>query len=118
MFGKSNVNSVAPLNRSQINEEMRIRGIIAVCDPIVMAGQLDGDIKADTLHLLLKAIIAKEVTGQSVTIDGTVLESAVTDKAYLSANEYFEGPLQGLNFAIDNGAYVDARFTKVPAING
>ena len=51
MFGKNSVSPVAPPNHSQINEDVRIRGTITVSEPLVMAGQLDGDINADTLHI-------------------------------------------------------------------
>ena len=118
MFGKNNVSLVSPLNCSQINDDVRIRGTITVSEPLIMAGQLDGDIKADTLHILSTAFITGEVTAQSVTIDGRVLGSIVADKVYLSATAYFEGQLHCQNVAIDNGAYVDAKFTREPVTNG
>jgi cytoskeletal protein CcmA (bactofilin family) len=118
MFGKNNVSPLAPLNRSQINEGVRIRGTITVSEPLVMAGQLDGDINADTLHIVSTAVITGEVTAQSVTIDGRVLGSIVADKVYLSATAYFEGQLHCQNVAIVEGAYVDAKFTKELVTNG
>ena len=51
MFGKNNVSPVAPPSHSQINEDVRIIGAITVSEPLVMAGQLDGDVNADTLHV-------------------------------------------------------------------
>ena len=51
MFGKNRVSPVAPRNPSQINEDVRITGTITVSEPLVMAGQLDGDVNADTLYL-------------------------------------------------------------------
>ena len=85
MFGKNNVSPVAPLNYSQINEDVRIRGTITVSEPLVVAGQLDGDINANTLHIASTAFITGEVTAESVTIDGKVLGSIVADKNTLSA---------------------------------
>ena len=118
MFGKNSVSQAAPPNQSQINEDVRIRGTVTVSEPLVVAGQLDGDINADTLHIASTAIITGEVTAQSVTIDGRVLGSIVADKVFLSATAHFEGHLHCQNVAVDNGAYVDAKFTKEPAING
>jgi len=118
MFGKNSASPVAPLNHSQINEDVRISGTITVSEPLVMAGQLDGDIKADTLHIASTAIITGEVAAKSVTIDGRVLGSIVADKVFLSATAHFEGQLHCQNVAIDNGAYIDAEFTKEPATNG
>ena len=118
MFGKNNVSPVVPLNRSEINEDVRIRGTITVSESLIMAGQLDGDIEANTLHVASSAIITGEVTAQSVTIDGRVLGTIVADKVYLSATAYFEGQLHCKDVAIDNGAYVNAKFTKEPATNG
>ncbi len=118
MFGKNSVSPVAPPNHSQINEDVRIRGTVTASEPLVVAGQLDGDINADTLHIASTAIITGEVTAKSVTIDGRVLGSIVADKVFLSATAHFEGHLHCQNVAVDNGAYVDAKFTKEPVING
>jgi cytoskeletal protein CcmA (bactofilin family) len=118
MFGKNSVSPVAPPNHSQINEDVRIRGTITVSEPLVMAGQLDGEINADTLHIASTAIITGEVAAKSVTIDGRVLGSIVADKVFLSATAHFEGQLHCKGIAIGNGAYVDAKFTQEPAING
>ena len=93
MFGKNRDSSVAPQNPSQINEDVRIRGTITVPEPLVMAGQLDGDVNADTLHVASTAIITGEITAQSLTIDGRVLGSIVAGKVFLSATAHFEGQL-------------------------
>ena len=111
MFGKNSDSPVAPPNHSQINEDVRIRGTITVSEPLVVAGQLDGEINADTLHIASTAIITGEVAAKSVTIDGRVLGSIVADKVFLSATAHFEGQLHCKGVAIDNGAYVDAKFT-------
>ena len=118
MFGKNSASPMAPPNHSQINEDVRIRGTITVSKPLFRAGQLEGDIKADTLHIVSTAIITGDVTAKSVTIDGRVLGSIVADKVYLSATSHFEGQLHCQGVAIDNGAYVDAKFTKEPVTNG
>ena len=83
-----------------------------------MAGQLDGDINADTLHVSSTSLITGEVTAQSVTIDGRVHGTVVADKVFLSATAYFEGELHCQGVTVDDGAYVDAKFTKEPVSNG
>ena len=118
MFGKNRVSLVAPRNPSQINEDVRIRGTITVSEPLVLAGQLDGDINADTLHVASTAIISGEVTAQSVTIDGRVLGSVVADKVFLSATAHFEGQMNCQDVAVADGAHVNAKFTREPVING
>ena len=118
MFGKNSVSPVAPLNYSQINEDVRIRGAITVSEPLVVAGQLDGDIYADTLHIASTAIITGEVSAESVTIDGKVLGSIIADKVFLSATAHFEGQLYCQDVAVDDGTHVIAKFTKEPATNG
>ena len=109
---------MAPLIYSQINEDVRIRGTITVSESLVVAGQLDGDIDADTLHIASTAIINGDGTAESVAIDGRVLGGIVTDGVYLSATTHFEGQLQWKGVAIDNGANFDAKFTKEPVKNG
>ena len=118
MFGKNSVSPVAPPNHSQINEDVRIRGTITVSEPLVMAGQLDGEINADTLHISSTAIITGEIAAKSVTIDGRVLGSIVADKVFLSGTAHFEGQLYCQDVAVDDGAYVNAKFTKEPVTNG
>jgi cytoskeletal protein CcmA (bactofilin family) len=118
MFGKNRFRVVVPRNPSQINEDVRIRGTITVSEPLVMAGQLDGDINADTLHVASTAIITGEVTAQIVTIDGRVLGSVVADKVFLSATAHFEGQMKCQDVAVDGGAHVNAKFTKEPGTNG
>jgi len=118
MFGKNSDSPVAPRNHSQINEDVRIRGTITVSEPLVVAGQLDGEINADTLHIASTAIITGGGADKSVIIEGKVLGSIVADKVFLSATAHFEGQLHCKGVAIDNGAYVDAKFTKEPATNG
>ena len=118
MFGKNRVSQVAPQNPSHINAAGRIMGTINVSEPLVMAGQLDGDVNADTLHVASTAIITGEITAQSVTIDGRVLGSIVADKVFLSATSHFEGQLYCQDVAIDAGAHVNAKFTKEPVTNG
>ena len=118
MFGKNKVSLVAPRNPSQINEDVRIRGTITVSEPLVMAGQLDGDINANTLHVASTAIIAGEIAAQSGTIDGRALGGIVADKIFLSATAHFEGQLHCQGVAVDDGAHVNAKLTKEPVANG
>ena len=118
MFGKNSACPAAPLNHSHINEDLRISGTVTVSEPLVMAGQLDGDIKADTLIIASTAIITGEVAAKSLTIDGRVLGSIVADEVFLLATANFEGQLLCKNVAIDSGAYIDAEFTKEPVTNG
>jgi cytoskeletal protein CcmA (bactofilin family) len=118
MFGKNRVSPVALRNQSQINEDVRIRGTITVSEPLVMAGHLDGDINANTLHVASTAVITGEVTAKSVIIDGRVHGSVVADKVILSAKAHFEGQLHCQDVAVDDGAHVNAKFTKEQATNG
>ena len=118
MFGKNIISPVTPQNPSQINKDVRIRGTVTVSEPLVMAGQLGGDINADTLHIASTAIITGEITAQSVKIDGRVLGSIIADKVYLSATAYFDGHLHCQDVAVDDGAYVNAKFTKESVTNG
>ena len=91
MFRKNRVSPGASRNPSQINEDVRIRGTITVSEPLVMAGQLDGDVNADTLHVASTAIITGEITAQSLTIDGRVLGSIVGVKFFNRQRRILKG---------------------------
>jgi cytoskeletal protein CcmA (bactofilin family) len=118
MFKKNSDSPVAPQNPSQINKDVRIRGTITVSEPLVIAGQLDGDVNADTLYVASMAIITGAIIAQSLTIDGRVLGSMVVDKVFLSATAHFERQLYCQDIPVDDGAYVNAKFTKEPVTNG
>jgi cytoskeletal protein CcmA (bactofilin family) len=118
MFGKNSDSPVAPPNHSQINEDVRIRGTITVSEPLVVAGQLDGEINADTLHIASTAIITGEVAAKSVTIDGRVLGSIVAEEVFLLVAAHFDGQLYCQDVAVADGAHVNAKFTREPVING
>ena len=100
MFGKNRISARALRNPSQINENVRISGTITVSEPLVMAGQLDGDINAYTLHVSPTSFIIGEVTAQSETIEGKALGTFVADKVFLSATAYFEGKLNVRTFPL------------------
>ena len=97
---------------------MRIRGTINVSEPLVVAGQLDGDINRDTIRVGSTAIITGEITAQSVTIDSRVLGNIVASTVFLSATAHFEGRLYCQDAAVDDGAHVNAKLTKEPVANG
>ena len=118
MFRKYRISARASRNSSQINENVRIRGTITVSEPLVMAGHLDGDINADTLHVSSTSFITGEVTAQSVTIDGRVHGTVVADKVFLSATAYFEGEIKCQDVSVADGAHINAKFTKEPVTNG
>ena len=118
MFEKKRDSPVAPPNPSQINKDMRIRGTITVSEPLVMTGQLDGDVNADTLYPASTAIITGEITAQGVMIVRRVLGGGVADKVFLQATAHFEGQFYCQDVAVDDGAYVNAKFTKEPVTNG
>ena len=118
MFRKNRSSARASRIPSQINEDVRIRGTITVSGPLVMAGQLDGDINADTLHLSSTSVITGEVTAQSVIIDGRVHGTVVADKVFLSATACFEGEIKCQDVSVADGAHVNAKFTKESVTNG
>ena len=90
MSGKNKVSTAASQNPSQINEDVRIRGTINVSKPLVIAGQLDG----------------------------RVLGSIVADKVFVSVTAHFEGQFHCQDVAVDDGAHVNAKFTKEPVTDG
>ncbi len=80
-----------------------------------MAGQLDGDVNADELYFKSTAIITGEIAAQSVTIEGRVI---LADKIFLLATAHFERQLYFQGIAVNDGAHVNAKFTKEPVTNG
>ena len=51
-------------------------------------------------------------------LDGRVLGGIVVDEVFLSATTHFDGQLYCQGVAVDDGAHVNAKFTKEPVTNG
>ena len=112
MFGSHNSKPMLKADGSYIDEEMRITGSISASKPIILLGQIDGDIDAVSIHIRSTATVNGDINAQKVTIDGTVSGIVVADEVHLSSSAILNGEVRSKGIEIDRGANVEATFTK------
>ena len=103
MFANNRSTPSSPPIMSQINVDVRIRGTVTVSEPLIMAGQIDGNIEAD-------AVVIGDITAQNIVIDGKITGNITAENVHLTEKARFEGKMQCQCIRIDNGAYIDAKF--------
>ena len=118
MFANNRSTPSSPPIMSQINVDVRIRGTVTVSEPLIMAGQIDGNIEAEVLHVTSTAVVIGDIMAQNIVIDGKVTGNIIAEKAHLTAGARFMGKMQCQGIRIDNGAYIDAKFSKEAGTDG
>ena len=118
MFGnQDNVTEVKPIS-SCIGEDMRITGTVISDGSMVCAGQLEGTIECDNLHILLGVTSNGDIKAQPVTIDGVMVDTVKAVTVQLAKHADFNGELCCGSIAIDEGAKIEASLSKGQVKNG
>ena len=118
MFGSHNLKPMPRADGSYISEEMRITGLISASKQIILLGQVDGNIDAVAVHIRSTATVNGDINAQKVTVDGTVCGIVTADKVHLSASAILSGEVRSKGLEIDEGAKIEAKFTKGKELNG
>ena len=118
MFGSHNQKSMPHADGSYISEEVRITGEISVTKPLILFGQIDGNIDAVSVHIKSTSTVIGDINAQIVTVDGTVHGIVTADKVRLSASAILNGEVRSKGIEIDEGATIEAKFTKEQESNG
>ena len=118
MFGSHNQKSMPLADGSNICEEVRITGLISASKPFVLYGQIDGNIDAVSVHIKSTATVNGDINAQKVIVDGTVRGIITADKVYLSASAMLNGEVRSKGIEIEEGATIEAKFTKEQELNG
>ena len=114
---KDNMVEFDPVS-SRISKDMRITGTVISDGAVVCAGQLEGTIECDNLHILAGGILNGDIKAKSVTIDGVVAGTVKADTVQLEKHADFNGELCCDGIAIDEGAKIEASFSKGQGKNG
>ena len=118
MFGSHTQKLTPQADGSHISEEVRITGVISASKPVILFGQIDGNIDAVSVHIKSTATVDGDINAQSVTVDGTVIGIITADKVYLSASATLNGEVRSKAIEIEEGATIEAKFTKERELNG
>ena len=114
---KDNMTEFEPIS-SRIGEDMRITGTVISDGLVVCAGRLEGTIECDNLHILTGGTLNGDITAKSVTIDGVMVGTVKADTVQLAKHADFNGELCCGGIAIDEGAKIEASFSKGQGKNG
>ena len=112
MFDNKNKSAEALSISSRIGEDMRITGTVIADGLVICAGQLEGAIECDNLHILPGAILNGDIKAKSVTIAGAMVGTVKADTVQLAKHADFNGELCCNGIAIDEGAKIEASFSK------
>ena len=118
MFGSHNQKSMPHGDGSNISEEVRITGVISASKPLILFGQIDGNIDAVSVHIKSTATVNGDVNAREVTVDGTVCGIITADTVHLSASAILSGEVRSKGIEIDEGATIEAKFNKEYELNG
>ena len=118
MFGSHNLKPMPQADGSTIGEEMRITGLVSASKPLIVLGLIDGNIDAVSVHIRSTATVNGDINAQKVTVDGTVCGIITADEVHLSTSAVLTGEVRSKGIEIDEGATIEARFTKEQVVNG
>jgi len=83
-----------------------------------MAGQIDGNIEAEVLNVTSTTVVTGNMTAQNIVIDGKFNGNIVAENVHLTEKVWFKGKMQCQGIRIDNGAYIDGKFSKEAETDG
>ena len=118
MFGSHNQKSMGQVDGSHISEEVRITGVISASKPLILFGQVDGNIDAVSVCIKSSATVTGDINAKQVTVDGTVSGIVTAEKVHLSSSAILNGEVRSKGIEIDEGATIEAKFTKEQELNG
>ena len=118
MFGSHNQKSMGQADGSHISEEVRITGVVSALKPLILFGQVDGNIDAVSVCIKSSATVNGDINAQQVTVDGTVSGIVTAEKVHLSSSAILNGEVRSRGIEIDEGATIEAKFTKEQELNG
>ena len=118
MFGINNPELPLKIESSRISEDLQITGSISASKPVIMSGQLDGNIDAVSVHIGSTGVINGDIKANNVKIDGKVIGNIVAEQLHLSGSGHLKGEVRCRSVVIDEGANVEAKFVKEQNVNG
>ena len=118
MFRSHNQKSIEQADGSNISEEVRITGVISASKPLILFGQVDGNIDAISVCIKESGTVNGDINAKQVTVDGTVSGIVTAEKVHLSSSAILNGEVRSKGIEIDEGATIEAKFTKEQELNG
>ena len=112
MFEKSKKDESSEATASLIDADTRITGSVISSGDIVLAGNVDGDIKCKSLFVEDNATLKGSINTVEAIIAGNVTGDVVSDRIQIRSTARFDGDLKCAGIEVEAGAKVSARFNK------
>lgn len=97
---------------SMIGRNMRITGSVISDGAVTCAGQLDGNVECESLHILPGGKLNGDIKAIHVTIDGLVIGNVEAERVQMAQHADFKGDLCCVGIAVDEGAKIQASFSR------
>ena len=110
MFRSSQNAKTTQPEQAQIGAGIRITGRIDSDGQLVLAGQLDGDIKAEAISITATGSVTGELHAQQVVIAGHVSGDVYAEHLLIASTAHVKGALRYQKIEIETGAQVEGEF--------
>ena len=118
MFSDKENMAIDASESSMIGRNMRITGSVISEGAVICAGQLDGNVECESLHILPGGKLNGDIKAKHVMIDGQVIGNVEAERVQMAQHADFSGDLCCAGVAVDEGAKVQASFSRDQIKNG
>mgnify|MGYP001157574562 FL=1 len=118
MFSDKENVAIDASESSMIGQNMRITGSVISDGAVICAGQLDGTVECKSLHILPGGKLNGDIKANHVIIDGLVIGNVKAERVQLAQHADFSGDLCCAGIAVDEGAKIQASFSRDQIQNG
>ena len=95
-----------------IGLNMRITGSVISDGAVICAGQLDGNVECESLHILSGGKLNGDIMAKHVIIDGLVIGNVKAERVQMAQHADFSGDLRCAGIAVHEGAKIHATFSR------
>ena len=103
---------------SMIGQNMRITGSIISVGAVICTGQFDGTFECESLHILLGGKLNGDIKANHVIFDGLMIGNVRAKRVQMAQNAGSSGDLCCAGIAVDEGAKIQASFSRDQIQNG
>ena len=118
MFNLTNSGSLTEAENSLIDKDVKITGSVSALKPIIMFGQLNGNLDATSVHIASTGVVNGDIKSGQLKVEGKVNGMIIADQVHIAATANVKGEVQCKGIVIDEGATIEAQFTKESKVNG
>ena len=97
---------------SMIGLNMRITGSVISDGAVICAGQLDGNIECESLHILQGGKLNGDIMANHVIFAGLMIGNVKAERVQMAQHADFSGDLFCAGIEVDEGAKIQASFSR------